>query len=113
MRYAWYPNFEDREVVYFPNGEIGRHALEELLFDNLNSPLGLKVSCLKRVRVSGGEFPEYEEVIIERTVRALRKLYERETGSPFDPEDKSINHSVPCIIFNPITREFYLLDIGG
>lgn len=113
----WAPLPLDGDTLFFPNGDVGLSTLESLLSKHVNSPPNTKVKCFERVRVVDGDWPEYEERAVKRTVKQLRNLYRREVGKDYDPKFQLINGPtsphIHAIFFDPRTRQSYIVDIGS
>jgi len=102
---------ESEGILFFPNDDINRIYLEELLFNAVDKKPSEKVVITRRVRVRGGEWPEYEVKEEKRSVAWLRSFYKKIKGRDFDP-DAPITHERYALFYDP-RRGSFLCDIGS
>lgn len=104
-------------IIRYPNGDIDRENLAELLFrahvSRRKQTDKIKILVHQRVAEFCPQSPEYETVEEEKDLKELKSLYKKITGVEFNPkaDDFHAIRPVYLILFSR-QRGAVILDIG-
>ena len=111
---------DNKNILFFPSGDINTNKLEEILFKALNQGLRDEddVEFLERKRVSECDamIPTYEIQSGKARIIWLKGLYKEITGRDFNNESLfkyNPLYGISVFIFNSKTGEAGIYDMGA